>query len=118
MALVDSITSLGRGTARAHDPAAVDRLKENLTPAVTDALQGMVPGEADRAELSRVVRETVIRNSKSQGVTLTLLQERNLVTALLNEWLAGSSPASTPTLLTSQPSSSACLRTGLPATTS
>jgi len=91
LALVDSITSLGRGPSTSGDPAALDRLKGKLTHAVAEALQDRAPETSERAELSRLIRDTIIQSSKQQGVALTLLQERNLVTALLNEWLRNAS---------------------------
>lgn len=88
MALVDSLSLRGKGSSNSGDATvALGRLKGDLAPDIADALQGMSPQTADRADLSRRIRETVIRSSKHQGVSLTLLQERDLVTALLNEWL-------------------------------
>ncbi|MEQ9490320.1 MAG: CpaF family protein [Alphaproteobacteria bacterium] len=91
MALVDSITALGRGSPDAGDPtAAIERLKNKLSPAIADALQDVTPETADRSDLSRRIRDTVLQSTKKQGLKLTLLQERNLVTALLNDWLRAS----------------------------
>ncbi len=88
MALVDSIAALGRGSSSGGDPtAAIERMKGKLAPDVAEALQGLSPETADRADLSRRIREAVIRASDRQGLKLTLLQERDLVTGLLNDWV-------------------------------
>lgn len=89
MALVDSLRAR-RGDKSEVETAtvALRRFRDGLTPVIAEALSAHDPRFAKRADLSRIIKETINSQAAKQKFTLSLLQERNLITDLLNEWLS------------------------------
>ena len=89
MALVDSLRGRrGEKSEVQTATVALRRFRDELTPVIAEALVEHNPRFAKRADLSRIIKDTINSEAAKQGITLSLLQERNLITDLLNEWIA------------------------------
>ena len=85
MALVDSFRT--RREENAPSSAALSRLQADLVPIVADTLADQDPRHAKRGELSQRIKTLIAETARNRNVEMTLLQERNLITELLNGWL-------------------------------
>ena len=89
MALVDSFRGRRDDAANSGTgAAALKRLKADLEPKIADALRDHDPRYAKRGDLSQIIKTAILDQARAQGMEMTLLQERNLITDLLNGWLA------------------------------
>ena len=89
MALVDSLRARrGDKSEVENATVALRRFRDDLTPVIAVALSAHDPRFAKRADLSRIIKETINAEAAKQQFTLSLLQERNLITDLLNEWIS------------------------------
>ena len=93
MALVDSFRGRRDDSQTGVAAATLNRFKTDLEPIVADALRDQDARFAKRGELSQVIKATITEQAKSAGLQLTLLQERNLITELLNGWLSAGNGA-------------------------
>jgi len=109
MALVDSFRARrGDAANSGTGAAALKRLKADLEPKIADALREHDPRHAKRGDLSQIIKTAIVDHTRAQGLEMTLLQERNLITELLNGWFAqgaaaSAAPAPTPRAKSSAP---------------
>lgn len=88
MALVDSIRGRREEPGKGAAAPALAHFKKDLESRIADTLREHNPRYAKRGELSQIIKATIAEQAKAQGLEMTLLQERNLITELLNGWLS------------------------------
>ena len=74
----------------------LDETYHALTPIVLSAVDADMLARRSRGELARLIGDMVVKHVKAQGQQINLLEQRDLVTCLLNDLLATKNEATTP----------------------